>query len=169
MQIGNKYWKKYCSKNGGRRRFQIDLAIELINHAIENEWENFEDDAKRPTWMRKGVLVPCDCNKCFFCKTGKTNGIYHKVLVTESKKTGKCFGRKKRKKNIQCTKDRQLLSNYTSGQYCRQCYRDQKSIVLTTNEMRRNCRFTTMGCPACTEPICDECWDNGYKNEYHRP
>jgi len=35
--IGNKYWKKYCSKNGGRRRFQIDLAIELINHAIENE------------------------------------------------------------------------------------------------------------------------------------
>jgi len=79
-------------------------------------------------------LVTCDCNKCFFCKIAKTNGIYHKVLVTESKKTGKCLGRKKRKKNIQCTKDRQLLSNCTSGQYCRQCYRDQKSLVLTTNE-----------------------------------
>ena len=114
-------------------------------------------------------LVTCDCNKCFFCKIGKTNGIYHKVLVTESKKTGKCLGRKKRKKNIQCTNDRQLLSNCTSGQYCRQCYRDQKSLVLTTNEKWRNCRFTRMGCPACKEPICDECWDNGYKNEYNRP
>jgi len=66
--------------------------------------------------MRKGVLVPCDCNKYFFCKTGKTNGIYHSVLVTESKKTGTRLGRRKREKNIQRTKHRQLLSNYTSGQ-----------------------------------------------------
>jgi len=72
--------------------------------------------------------VPCDCKKCFFCKIGKTNGIYHKVLVTESndgnKKTGRCLGSRKRKKGIQCTKDRQVLSHFPSGQYCRQCYSD---------------------------------------------
>ena len=35
--MGNPNWKKYVSKHGGRRKFQIDLAIELINFVIENE------------------------------------------------------------------------------------------------------------------------------------
>jgi len=43
-------------------------------------------------------LVPCDCNKCFFCKIGKINGIYHKFLVTESKKTGNMLRQEKEKK-----------------------------------------------------------------------
>ena len=66
--VGNKCWKQYCTRNGGRRRFQIDLAIQLINYAIEKEWTNFEDDTNRPKWIRQGELIRCDCDKCFFAK-----------------------------------------------------------------------------------------------------
>jgi len=133
------------------------LAIQLINYAIEKEWANFEDDTNRPKWIRQGELIRCDCDKCFFCKTGKTTGISHKVVGT---------GRNKRKRRIKCTKDRVVLSN-SSGQYCRQCYRDQKSLSRTSKEKRKNCRYTRMGCPACKEPICEECWNSSYKNHDH--
>ena len=37
--IGKPGWKKYSNKHTGRHDFQIDLAISLINYAIEKEWD----------------------------------------------------------------------------------------------------------------------------------
>lgn len=58
----------YSNKNGGRREFQIDLAIEIINFAIENEWKNINENNTKPRWMRKGrpTYLFCDCKRCFF-------------------------------------------------------------------------------------------------------
>ena len=39
VNIGKPKWKKYSSKHTGRHDFQIDLAIYLINYAIEKEWD----------------------------------------------------------------------------------------------------------------------------------
>ena len=36
---GPEQWKRYTNRNGGRRAFQIDLAILLINYGIEYDWD----------------------------------------------------------------------------------------------------------------------------------
>jgi hypothetical protein len=33
------YWSLYKDKNGGRRTFQIDLGIALMNHGIGLDWD----------------------------------------------------------------------------------------------------------------------------------
>ena len=59
-------WKKYLSKNGGMRRFQIDLGISIINRGIEEDWASPYRAYDKPVWMNKNV-VPCACKQCFFC------------------------------------------------------------------------------------------------------
>ena len=67
---------EYSSKNGGRKIFQIDMAIQLIDFGIRQDWvEPFSADTK-PPWIRQRPILPCDC-KSFFCKTGMTNGTSH--------------------------------------------------------------------------------------------
>ena len=39
LGIGNPDWSKYMSKNGGRRTFQIHLAIALLNKGISMDWK----------------------------------------------------------------------------------------------------------------------------------
>ena len=64
-----------------------------------NEWENFEDDAKRSTWMRKGVLVPCDCNKCFFgVKQGRQMAFITKFQSLNLRKQEKAQAEKREKR-----------------------------------------------------------------------
>ena len=76
-------WRdKYGDKNDGRRRFQIDLALALADYAIRHDWEgDLDDENGRPAWMRQQGPVPCDCGECFFCKTGRTNGITHNTVT----------------------------------------------------------------------------------------
>jgi hypothetical protein len=40
-------WHKYCSKNGGRERFQKDLAQELIAYAIHVNWRKSREHEKK--------------------------------------------------------------------------------------------------------------------------
>jgi hypothetical protein len=61
----SKQWKRYENKNFGRLNFQIDLAIDLMNYGISCEWDGVSKE--RPSFIPKGHLVPCECNKCFFC------------------------------------------------------------------------------------------------------
>ena len=46
-------WSKYCSKNGGRKMFQVDLALELMERGIWMDWEAPYDESTQPNWMRK--------------------------------------------------------------------------------------------------------------------
>ena len=72
LDIGPKMWKSFTSHNGGRKKFQIYLGMALLNHAISMDWDT-EDS--RPRWMRQTDFVPCNCEMCFFCLRGLTNGI----------------------------------------------------------------------------------------------
>ena len=70
---------KYTKQNG-RFKFQIDLALELIEEGLKKDWSAPFENAKKPKWMRKGKCVPCNCDMCFFCKHDITTGIQHRPL-----------------------------------------------------------------------------------------
>ena len=74
MSLGMPEWKTYKSKNGGRHNFQIDLGIALLNYGVGLDWDG---KSERPDWMPGKDFKPCDCEKCFFCLNGLTNGIAH--------------------------------------------------------------------------------------------
>ena len=44
------------------------------------------------------------------------------------------------------------------------CYRKQPTteLSLSAKERRKTNRTSAMGCPICKEPICKECWKEGY-------
>ena len=153
LGIGPPHWNRYRNnKNSGRYDFQIDLGIDLLNYGIGLDWTS--DD--RPSYMRSGNFIPCNCNKCFFCLHGYTNGIDHsrkrKVVIEH-----KCGTRATTDK---CTSERVDLGQ-TGSDYCRMCYRKQKK-GLKFNEKRKLCNNARLGCAVCKEPVCDECWDLGY-------
>ena len=151
-------WKKYKSKNDGRRKFQIDLAIAVMEYGIRLDWKEPFSDADRPGWMRRKQFVPCECKRCFFCKMGKTNGIDHKP---KSRKETK------RKRNeILCTKDRIDLGKGCT--YCRPCYTARqidKTLQETYGVRRMKCSSTRLGCKGCDEHVCKQCW----KTYKHKP
>ena len=59
MEIGEKGWKKYTSKETGGHDFQIDLGVALMKRAIEMDWDGTSRKTK-PKWMRREVPVPCN-------------------------------------------------------------------------------------------------------------
>ena len=73
--LGKPEWKKYTSKNSGRHDFQVDLAIALMNYAIEQDWDG---GSEKPSWMRQRAFVPCNCGECYFCIHGHTTGVQHR-------------------------------------------------------------------------------------------
>lgn len=160
QNIGPQEWKAYLDKNGGRRRFQIDLGMALINCAVGLEWDGNLDTA-RPRWMRQINFGPCDCDKCFFCIHKITNGIDHKKkdnIIIEYQ----CRSRMKTK---QCSTERVELKNRKGKligcQYCKMCYRKQPSELSRAQKIS-NCSYSRLGCPQCKETICNDCWKAGY-------
>ena len=149
--IGHQGWKKYKSKHGGRKMFQIDLGLSLINYGIENDWGIEKEEKSKPIWIRQANFVPCECKKCFFCLNGLTVGINHKTNIYETK------GGKKKLKG--CSNERVKISE--KSVYCRQCYRKQP-LNISTKQKKENCKFSKMGCIKCKEPICKDCWQMGY-------
>ena len=79
-------WKRYKSKNDGRRVFQIDLALAVMEYGIKLDWDELFLDKNRPAWMRKKSFVPCACQKCFFCKVKNTTGMEHTPKSRKEKK-----------------------------------------------------------------------------------
>ena len=53
--------ENYLSKYDGRRKFQINLGIYLLNYAIDKEWDG---ESERPDWMRPSELILCNCKAC---------------------------------------------------------------------------------------------------------
>ena len=154
--VGKDEWKKYISKNGGRRKFQIDLGMALINYGIGEDWKAPYEENKKPRWMRQKGLKPCECNQCFFCLNGMTNGIHHKQKVTVVSPGG----RKKRDLDVkQCSSELQRIRD--KSKYCRMCYRNQPA-GLSIKKKKESCTASRFGCPSCDEPICKKCWNKGY-------
>jgi hypothetical protein len=60
-----------------------------------------------------------------------------------------------------CTGD-QISLGITLGKYFWMCYRKQVTTELTAMERKWRCRTSAMGCAICQEPICKECWKEGY-------
>jgi len=38
----------------------------------------------------------------------------------------------------------------------------QLTTELSAKERKKTCRTSAMGCAVCKEPICKECWKEGY-------
>jgi len=136
-RIRKQEWQRYVGRKGGRRDFQIDLAIAIIDYGIQQDWKNKEETAK-PSWMRQTKVKPCECKKCFFCRNNETTGIFHdkSSIIMTSPQSGK-----KRKKNIKYTSERVPLPSFSVyGSYCRQCY-DNQSKTLTPSQKRRKCKM----------------------------
>ena len=157
-------WKRYLSNNGGRERFQIDVALALMSHGINLEWK--DRDGPRPAFMRQTAWVPCNCQVCYLCINGLTTGITHKTKRKAETVVYKC---NKRMKVTECSKmggDRCDL-NMKNTQYCRMCYRDRPSTE-TAKEKRKACKQSKLGCPRCKVPICTSCWPT-YKHDIDNP
>ena len=108
-------WLKYSNSDDGRRKFQIDLALAVMECGIKYDWPAPYDDKVRPKWLRQKSYIPCACGLCFFCNNGKTTGVQSKPAVgTPVTKRGKL-----------CSTIRQNLGRQ-SGTYCRECLRKRR-------------------------------------------
>jgi len=145
----NSEWKEYSSKNGGRNAFQIDLAIQLIDFGIHQDWaEPFSADTK-PPWIRQRPILPCDC-KSFFCKTGMTNGTSHifsdHPVQQQEEVQEACKGG--------CN------SIWKNPQECLVCC----FVICSDNpnepwkDARKKCKHSRKGCSICQIVVCNEHW-----------
>ena len=53
LHIGREEWLKYRNDHDGRRMFQIDLALAIMEFGIKLDWEHPFDDANRPEWIHQ--------------------------------------------------------------------------------------------------------------------
>ena len=138
-------WRKYLSKHDGRRRFQVDLALSLMEYAIRLEWD-------KPFKMN---YIPCECKVCFFCKVGMTSGITHKPSKGEPKV----------KHVIRCSGERGKMKQG----YCKPCYRKQHQSYSTESAgaSKKHCKYPSCGCITCKEHVCNDCWD-GYNHKINK-
>jgi hypothetical protein len=155
--VGKKEWRHYDNKNNVRHGFQINLGIALMNYGISTEWKDITQT--RPHFIRQTAFVPCDCDKCFFCLNKFTNGITHR-WKKEAKVTV-MYVCGTRVRTDKCTSNRVNLG-LVAVRYCRMCYRTQLNTELSSKERKKTCRTSKMECPICMEPICKECWKEGY-------
>ena len=152
-------WKRYKSKNDGRRIFQIDLALAVMEYGIKLDWEATFLDENRPAWMRKKSFVPCACETCFFCKIKKTNGMEHKPRSRKEKK--------RKHDDMICTTERVDIGKGSS--YCRLCYRTHKTNSSEKNSasvIKKKCQSFRLGCKGCKEQVCIKCWKSYEHNQY---
>jgi hypothetical protein len=98
-----------------------------------------------------------------FCLNGITTGI-----ALPPKKKAKVIVEYKCGTRVtmqQCAKIKDEVNLGTkSGDYCRMCYPNPKQVTnsLTWKERKKRCRTSAMGCPIYKEPVCNECWKEGY-------
>ena len=165
--LGCRKIKRYLSKNEGRRDFQIDLAIGLMNHGLGLDWDG-DEGVDQPTYMRRDKFVPCNCKVCFFCLQGVTGVV--KGVDTKKRKAVFHYQCRGRKVTEGCTKERVRLttkSGTIAGTcYCRMCVRKDKRNI-SFREKEKDAKQSRMGCNQCREPICKVCWAKGYDKHVH--
>jgi hypothetical protein len=152
-------WEKYRKKDG-RYKFQIDMALALIDMGVKEDWKEGYDDKNKPGWMRKHEAIPCGCNMCTFCKLGKTRPPVLAEEPTGVKKKNLCPG---------CDEIPMKLGDEKkkSATYCRVCYYRVGQITpgLHKNEKRKQCKATYKGCRGCKTFVCDTCYPD-YKHNF---
>ena len=67
-------WTLFTSKNGCRKKFKIQLGIDIMNYVLLKAWDSKLDF---PDWMRQGAFVTFKCKKCYFCLNGYAMDIIH--------------------------------------------------------------------------------------------
>lgn len=147
----NHPWKKYLKRKNARYEFQVDLALDLIEYGIRHDWKDVNDESTRPAWMTHAShWEPCNCKKCFFCKTGKTHGITHKPQQSAPGRKG----------DPECSLGQHKIQNHTS--YCRLCYRkrrEEHGEHENAEQSKKKCNYSNKGCTNCKKAICEECWE----------
>lgn len=158
--VGAEWWANYCGKDG-RYEFQIDLGLALIHRALQEAWPH--PNHPRPDWMRQAAFLPCDCGQCYFCRMHLTSGIAHR----QNRPVRTYFHQHDNTRRVTngCTDVRVDLGR--GSRYCRQCYMQQPEFNdagqrMTAAMKKAACTNSRLGCPSCDEPICQECWDDGY-------
>ncbi len=115
--------RRGSNKNFGHHDFQIDLAINLMTYGIRCEWDGVSKE--KPSFMPNWHLVPCECNKCFFCVKGLTNSIIHrpsnKAIVFVEYACGTWATTNK-------STSKRVNLGMLSGSYCWMCYCKQVTM-----------------------------------------
>ena len=159
-------------KHGGRKAFQLDIGVLLMEFGILFDWGDVKDRSKQPSWMRKKAVRPCECKFCFFCKAGKTNGIFHqegikKVRRRKRKAVNHQSSEIRQKKaNVQCSTVRE---RFETSRYCGMCYRqskvthphlkaDVRKLIVLTKKSSGAGGKPLLGCLNCGERVCLACW-----------
>ena len=57
--VGDDTWQRFRSRNGGRKKFQIGLALELMIYVIELDWKDPYHENEKPRWMRQTAYISC--------------------------------------------------------------------------------------------------------------
>ena len=158
-------WKRYVNRNNGRYRFQMDLAISLINHGLSLDWKNPKtknEPPDRPSYVRKKDWYPCGCPekdggqvRCFFCMNGLTHGITHKEKGAKRPTPSKS--------KRQCPK---IRVSFKKGKVvqgrCGYCMAEvmKANPGMTQDDARKvkGVKQPTMGCDVCEEYVCKAHW-----------
>ena len=153
--IGPPKWKKYINK---RDVLQIDLGMDVFNRAIKLAFEELKEGKSRPDFIRQRDFVPCDCEKCYFCKNNYTNGIAHadRMIVEYGDSSSG-----KRKRNVtDCDAERETIERLSKGQKCIVCMNALKIShpQLNYDGRRKLAKTSTKGCRLCDQPVCEACW-----------
>ena len=145
-------WAKRANRHQGRKRFQIDAGLALMECRTRLDWEDVSDESTKPEWMRQADHMPCNCGVCFFCKEGETSGIDHECQKT---RTEKKWSVKKSKE--ECTTDRVSMGN---SDKCDVCYhkRRRENPNEPSRDSSNKSRSTRKGCKGCNVHICKHCW-----------
>ena len=147
-------WKRYLSKQDGRRTFQIDLAIQMMDYGIRLDWGDVSNSECKPKWMRQIDFIPCDCKVCFFCKERFTGGIYHapkQMSPGRKRKAPQCSGRYEK----------------MYQRYCEPCYNERRNEYPNEDSKvaKHSVSKPSYGCTTCKTQVCKHCWDD-YQHKY---
>jgi hypothetical protein len=147
-EIGNHEWQRFCSKNGGREKFQKDLAQKVIAYGISLDWPDITNENAKPAYMRNMAYIPCDCKTCFFCIKGLTHGVDHQWQ-----------GRLSTRNDTEtCPNERIVIAS--TPQRCRACYQQLRLEYhdWTVKRVKSRCHQTRLGCSKCQVIVCETCW-----------
>jgi hypothetical protein len=147
MIFGSPFWSSRLSDRSG-----------TVCHELRN-WSSVGWRIRRKTELyAKKPFRPMQLQQMFFLFEWNHTGIAHPLTKKSKVRTVeyKC-GTTTNK----CT-DVRVSLGMISGSYCQMCYRKQLTTELSAKERRKTSRTSAMGCQICKEPICKECWKEGY-------
>ena len=151
----NSLWQLYLDPHMGRFRFQIDLGLALMEEGIRVDWEDTDDPAMQPAWMRQHQLFPCSCLRCFFCKKEREQQNSDEEASATSSRNSNHGPRR-----VPHGHDhrRQFIGKSMT---CRMCYGRLRRAGVEPLEARSKRRRTDKGCRECGNGgyrVCETCW-----------